>query len=120
MNPTSEERLTDLVSSTIKALVEDEESVQVETIVETMHTNIKVTVAPKDFGKVIGRGGINVEALRVVLVAVGNKLKLPYCSLYIEDPDPSRARQNQGSSPRQRFSELNDERRRSRDRRDRY
>lgn len=82
-------RLLKLVTNLVCALVDNEIAVVIDLIPETMHTNLKLTVAPEDFGKAVGKGGQNAEALRTIIAAVGRKLGLPACTLFIIDPQPS-------------------------------
>jgi predicted RNA-binding protein YlqC (UPF0109 family) len=94
-------RLEALVVSLIQALSDDEAAVHVTLLPEALHTNLTVRVAPRDYGKIVGRWGQNVSALRVILNAVGNKLRLPQCSLFIEDLDRGRrGSEPNGPSPR--------------------
>lgn len=88
--PDAVDRLADIVEQVIKALVDHENKVLITVVAERLHTNLCVAVHPRDFGKVVGRGGNNVSALRALVAAIGNKLKLPACTLLIEDPNPSR------------------------------
>ena len=81
-------RLHDLADTLIKGLVDDEESVHVNVKTDKYHTNIEVKVAPTDYGKVVGKGGHTAKALRTIITAVGNKLRLPICMLFVEDPNP--------------------------------
>lgn len=85
-----EVRLGELVRHIVMALVDDEDAVKVETLCETMHTNLTVRTAPNDFGKVLGRQGQTIEAIRLIVNAVGSKFRLPTCTLFVEDPNPDR------------------------------
>ncbi|MDQ6692659.1 MAG: KH domain-containing protein, partial [Candidatus Dormibacteraeota bacterium] len=58
---------TELVSYIIKAIVANPEEVKVA-MVEGERTNrVEVTLASDDVGKVIGRGGRNIDAIRAVV-----------------------------------------------------
>jgi predicted RNA-binding protein YlqC (UPF0109 family) len=60
---------TDLVSYIIKAMVSKPEDVRVA-MVEGERTNrVEETLANEDVGKVIGRGGRNIDAIRAVVRA---------------------------------------------------
>jgi predicted RNA-binding protein YlqC (UPF0109 family) len=64
---------TDLVSYVIKAIVSKPEDVKVS-MVEGERTNrVEVTLASEDVGKVIGRGGRNIDAIRAVVRAAALK-----------------------------------------------
>lgn len=64
---------TELVSYIIKAIVANPEEVRVA-MVEGERTNrVEVTLASDDVGKVIGRGGRNIDAIRAVVRAAALK-----------------------------------------------
>ncbi len=64
---------TELVSYIIKAIVANPEEVKVA-MVEGERTNrVEVTLASDDVGKVIGRGGRNIDAIRAVVRAAAHK-----------------------------------------------
>ena len=57
----------------VKALVDDAEAVEVREIERDGMTRIEVRVAPADMGKVIGKQGRTVRAMRSVVYAAGLK-----------------------------------------------
>lgn len=59
----------------VKGLVDDAEAVDVREIDRNGATLIEIRVAPEDMGKVIGRQGRTVRALRSLAHAVGLKRK---------------------------------------------
>ena len=59
----------------VKSLVDDVEAVDVREVEHQGSTLIEVRVAPDDMGKVIGRQGRTVRALRSLAHAVGVKRK---------------------------------------------
>ena len=64
---------TELVSYIVKAIVANPEEVKVS-MVEGERTNrVEVTLASDDVGKVIGRGGRNIDAIRAVVRAAALK-----------------------------------------------
>jgi predicted RNA-binding protein YlqC (UPF0109 family) len=64
---------TELVSYIIKAIVANPEAVKIA-MVEGERTNrVEVTLASDDVGKVIGRGGRNIDAIRAVVRAAALK-----------------------------------------------
>jgi predicted RNA-binding protein YlqC (UPF0109 family) len=64
---------TDLVGYIIKSIVAKPEEVKV-TMVEGERTNrVEVSLANEDVGKVIGRGGRNIDAIRAVVRAAALK-----------------------------------------------
>jgi hypothetical protein len=67
--------MKELVEAIAKALVDYPDQVQVRAIDGKEVTIFKLRVAPSDTGKVIGRKGRNVEAMRGILNAIGAKLR---------------------------------------------
>ncbi|TMF53856.1 MAG: KH domain-containing protein [Chloroflexi bacterium] len=64
---------TDLVGYIIKSIVAKPDEVKV-TMVEGERTNrVEVSLANEDVGKVIGRGGRNIDAIRAVVRAAALK-----------------------------------------------
>jgi len=64
-----------LVESIAKSLVDNPDRVQVSQLDGEQSSIIELKVAPEDMGKIIGKQGRNVQAIRVILGAVGMKLK---------------------------------------------
>ena len=58
----------------VKALVDDEEAVDVRAIEREGTTRIEVRVAQTDMGKVIGKQGRTARSIRTILGAAGMKL----------------------------------------------
>lgn len=56
-----------------KSLVSDPEAVQVTEVTNGGTVNLRLTVAPEDMGKVIGKGGRTVRAIRDVVRAAATK-----------------------------------------------
>ena len=67
--------MREAVEMIVKALVDEAEAVDVREIDRTGTTLIEIRVAPGDMGKVIGRQGRTVRALRSLAHAVGVKKK---------------------------------------------
>ena len=67
--------MRDTVELIVKALVDDQTAVDVREIDRGGLTLIEVRVAPGDMGKVIGKQGRTVRALRSLVNAVGVKRK---------------------------------------------
>jgi uncharacterized protein len=57
----------------VKALVDNQEAVQVVRTVDEMGVLLTLTVSPDDMGKIIGRDGNIAKALRTLLRVVGMK-----------------------------------------------
>ncbi len=67
--------MRETVDMIVKGLVDNVESVDVREIDRNGATLIEIRVAPEDMGKVIGRQGRTVRALRSLAHAVGLKRK---------------------------------------------
>ncbi len=67
--------MRETVEMIVKALVDDVESVDVREINRNDATLIEIRVAPDDMGKVIGKQGRTVRALRALTHAVSLKKK---------------------------------------------
>jgi len=61
------------VEKIIRSIVGDSDSVEVDEIVDGKNVRIEVRVADGDMGRVIGREGRTVKAIRSVLFAAGQK-----------------------------------------------
>ena len=67
--------MKELVELIAKALVDEPDKVQVSQLDGEQTSILELKVAPDDIGKVIGKQGGNVQAIRVILGAAGMKLK---------------------------------------------
>ncbi len=67
--------MKDAVEMLVKALVDDADAVDVREIDQQGKTLIEVRVAPGDMGKLIGRQGKTIKALRSLTHAVSLKKK---------------------------------------------
>jgi predicted RNA-binding protein YlqC (UPF0109 family) len=67
--------MRDTVELIVKALVDNIDAVDVREIDRNGATLIEIRVAPEDMGKVIGKQGRTVRALRSLAHAVGTKRK---------------------------------------------
>jgi len=74
----------ELVELIAKSLVDNPDRVQVFQIDGEQSSIIELKVAPEDVGKVIGKQGRNVQAIRIILGAVGMKLKKRFIMELIE------------------------------------
>jgi len=74
----------ELVELIAKALVDNSDKVQVSQIDGEQSSIIELKVAPEDVGKIIGKQGGNVQAIRVILGAAGMKLKKRFILELIE------------------------------------
>jgi predicted RNA-binding protein YlqC (UPF0109 family) len=67
--------MKEAVEMIVRALVDDVEAVDVREVKREGATLIEVRVAPSDMGKIIGRQGRTVRALRALAHAVSLKTK---------------------------------------------
>jgi len=65
----------EIVELMAKSLVDNPDKVQVSQLDGEQSSIIELKVAPEDVGKIIGKQGRNVQAIRVILGAAGMKLK---------------------------------------------
>ncbi|MAJ43257.1 MAG: RNA-binding protein [Candidatus Marinimicrobia bacterium] len=66
--------MKELIENIVRAIVDDSDAVKV-TILDTESTTIyELHVAKEDVGKVIGKKGRNITALRIILAAGTSKL----------------------------------------------
>lgn len=70
--------MRDTIEIAVKALVDDSDAVDVREIDRNGTTRIEVRVAPPDMGKVIGKQGRTVRALRSLVYAAGLKQNRRY------------------------------------------
>jgi uncharacterized protein len=71
---TKAENMQELVEEIARALVDDPESVVVESVQHDENTVLKLHVAPQDVGKVIGKQGRTARSMRTILGAVSMKM----------------------------------------------
>ena len=76
--------MKELVELIAKSLVDNPDRVQVFQIDGEQSSIIELKVAPEDVGKVIGKQGRNVQAIRIILGAAGIKLKKRFILELIE------------------------------------
>ena len=67
--------MRETIEMVVKALVDDDESVDVREVERNGSTLIEIRVAPQDMGKIIGKQGKTVRALRSLVRTVGTKQK---------------------------------------------
>lgn len=81
--------MKDLIAYIAKAIVANPEDVVVTEIEGTRMSVIELKVAREDIGKIIGKQGRTVMAIRTILSAASMKLK-KRCILDLLDQNPSR------------------------------
>ncbi|GIS42549.1 MAG: UPF0109 protein [Candidatus Neomarinimicrobiota bacterium] len=65
--------LSDLIKSIVIELVDNPEEVDIKEVKTDNQIILELKVAKDDFGKVIGKSGRNISAIRTVLFAVNAK-----------------------------------------------
>ncbi len=65
--------MKEAVEKIVTALVDDKEAVEVSEETNDRATVIRLRVAPTDMGRIIGREGRTVKAIRSLLFAAGQK-----------------------------------------------
>jgi predicted RNA-binding protein YlqC (UPF0109 family) len=79
--------VNDLVREIAKALVDEPDAVEVETITREENTVLRLRVAPQDVGKVIGKQGRTARSVRTILGAVSMKVHHRYTLDILEEED---------------------------------
>lgn len=69
----SPEQICETFTTLLTYLVDDKSAITVHPIADGVSTRLEVRCAPADLGKLIGKQGRTARALRVILVAVGQK-----------------------------------------------
>jgi predicted RNA-binding protein YlqC (UPF0109 family) len=77
-----------LMTEIAKALVDEPEAVAVEAIQDGDSTLLRLRVAPRDIGKVIGKQGRTARSLRTILGAASMKLHHRFGLDIVESTDP--------------------------------
>ncbi len=77
----------ELVREIARALVDEPESVEVQSVARDESTILKLKVAPTDVGKVIGKQGRTARSVRTILSAVSMKLHHRYTLDILEEDD---------------------------------
>ena len=76
--------MKDLITDIIKALVDHPEEVSVNEIESAQSVVLEVMVDKSDMGKVIGKRGRNVQAIRTILGAAAGKTRKRYILELVE------------------------------------
>jgi hypothetical protein len=77
----------ELVREIARALVDEPEAVDVQSVQRDENTILKLRVAPGDVGKVIGKQGRTARSVRTILGAVSMKLHHRYTLDILEEDD---------------------------------
>lgn len=68
------EQLKNLLVLLVRPLVDEPDRVEVEATESDSRVDLELTVAPDDVGRVIGRGGRTIRAIRTVVKAASVKV----------------------------------------------
>lgn len=77
----------ELVREIAKALVDEPDAVEVQSVARDENTVLKLKVAPGDVGKVIGKQGRTARSVRTILSAVSMKLHHRYTLDILEEDE---------------------------------
>lgn len=77
----------ELVREIARALVDEPQAVDVQSVKREENTVLKLRVAPTDVGKVIGKQGRTARSVRTILGAVSMKLHHRYTLDILEEDD---------------------------------
>tara|TARA_B100000315_G_scaffold215907_1_gene215456 strand:+ start:213 stop:458 length:246 start_codon:yes stop_codon:yes gene_type:complete len=68
-----EDAMLEFIEMAVKLLVDKPDEVKIETVETEQRIIFELTVGEGDYGKVIGKGGRNISALRTIVFAVNAK-----------------------------------------------
>ena len=77
----------ELVREIARALVDEPDAVEVQSVDRDENTVLRLRVAPGDVGKVIGKQGRTARSVRTILGAVSMKLQHRYTLDILEEDD---------------------------------
>ena len=77
-----------LILEITRALVDEPETVQVDALQDAGATVLRLSVSPRDLGKVIGKQGRTARSLRTILGAASMKLKHRFALDIVEVDGP--------------------------------
>jgi uncharacterized protein len=87
MTPVEMVAVDELVREIARALVDEPQSVDVQSVNRDENTILRLRVAPQDVGKVIGKQGRTARSVRTILGAVSMKLHHRYTLDILEEDD---------------------------------
>lgn len=87
MTPVEIVAVDELVREIARALVDEPDSVDVQSVNRDENTVLRLRVAPQDVGKVIGKQGRTARSVRTILGAVSMKLHHRYTLDIVEEED---------------------------------
>lgn len=77
--------MKEAVEKIVTALADDKDAVEVSESTQGTTTNIEIRVAESDMGRLIGKGGRTVKAIRSLLFYAGQKHKKRFNLQIVED-----------------------------------
>jgi len=85
-------QLKELVEVIVKALIDNPEAIEVKETKGSQSSMIEIRVSPGDLGKIIGRHGYNINAIRTITGAAAAKEKkrvvVDIVDVWKKDGDP--------------------------------
>jgi predicted RNA-binding protein YlqC (UPF0109 family) len=78
-----------MIENVVKSLVEDPQQVSVNVVEDAGETVLELKVGPQDVGKIIGKQGRTVRAMRNLLSAAGVRANKRFALEIIEDELPA-------------------------------
>ena len=83
--------MKELIEKMVQYLVDEPEKVEIKEIEGDQANILEIRVSKQDIGRVLGKQGTNINALRTIVSAVGGKRKKRYFVELIDDrPDERR------------------------------
>ena len=84
--------MKELVEKMVQYLVDEPEKVEIKEIDGDQANILEIRVSKQDIGRVLGKQGTNINALRTIVSAVGGKRKKRYFVELIDDRSDERRR----------------------------
>jgi hypothetical protein len=88
-----------LVEQMVRAMVDHPDRVRCAELEGAQATVLEVSVAPEDLGKVIGKRGVNADAMRRILHAIGGKVRRRYVLEVVQLPTAAPDGEALGADP---------------------
>jgi len=66
--------MKDFIEYLVKNIVDEPDQVQINLVETERHTTVEINVAKEDIGKIIGKKGKIIQALRVLTMTIGTRL----------------------------------------------
>ena len=93
--------MQEFLEHVIKVLVDNQEEIEITPVEQDGGTHFEIKLHPDDVGKIIGRNGATIHALRS-LIQVGGAKKGVRCTMDIVEDEPRQPRPKRSGPPRRR------------------